>query len=433
MADPKTVPASETSWDVIVIGAGAAGLLAAATSASRGHRTLLLEKNRKLGVKILISGGTRCNLTQATNQAGIAAGFPKYQGKFLRSALAAFPPERIVALLHQAGVDTKVEATGKVFPVSDRAVDVRDALVEFARNQGSHIQCEASVTAIDRRADQFAVSVDSPADTAVMSAAKVIVACGGRSYAGCGTTGDGYAWARTLGHSIVQPVPALTPIRTSNAWVHRHSGLTLADARLLIVSSKSLQMESIPKSTIVDQHRGSLLFTHFGFSGPAALNVSRAITRAENRRELVLVADLVPAQSATELTDAWNRHTQNDGKRSVSAWLAQIIPQRLAASTLVEAGIPGDRRCAELSKVELRRLVRQLKQARLDISGTMGFDKAEVTAGGVSLAEVDSRTLESKLVPGLHFVGEILDIDGQIGGYNFQAAFSSGWQAGQSV
>lgn len=432
MVDSKTPTPAETDCDVIVIGAGAAGLLAAASSASLGRRTLLLEKNRKLGVKILISGGTRCNITHDTNQAGIAAGFPKYQGKFLRSALAAFPPERIVGMLHDAGVATKVESTGKVFPISDRALDVRDALVEVARQQGVTIERDVSVTAIERRGDRLVVITNSALGPIVFGASKVIVACGGQSYAGCGTTGDGYAWARSLGHSIVQPVPALTPIKTKDAWVHGHSGLTLPDARLLVVPRDSLPSESIPKSAIIDQHRGSLLFTHFGFSGPTALNVSRAITRAENRSELALIADLVPAQSVDELTDAWNRHARDDGKRSVSALLALTLPQRLAATMLVQAAIPADRRCAELSKVELRRVLRQLKQAQLDLSGTMGFDKAEVTAGGIALDEVDSRTLESKLVPGLHFVGEILDIDGRIGGYNFQAAFSTGWQAGQS-
>jgi predicted Rossmann fold flavoprotein len=419
------------AWDVVVIGAGAAGLLAAASAASRGRRTLLVEKNRKLGVKILISGGTRCNITHDANQAGIAAGFAKYQGKFLRSALAAFPPERILSLLHEQGVATKVEATGKVFPVSDRAIDVRDALVAFARLQRVVIEREVSVRAIDPVDGGFVIQSDSPLGQ--LHARRVIVACGGQSYPGCGTIGEGYGWARRLGHTIVQPVPALTPIKSSARWLHEHSGLTLPDAELLIVRNDALENHRISKAAVLERQRGSLLFTHFGISGPTALNASRAITRADDRRDLRLAVDLVPAATPEVLLAEWQAAGAADGKRAVSALLSERLPRKLAVTVMAQAEVPTDRRIAELSKLERQWLVRALKANLLEIDGTLGFTKAEVTAGGVALDEVHSKTLESRLVPGLHFVGEVLDIDGLIGGYNFQAAFSTGWSAGAAV
>ncbi len=422
-------------WDVVIVGAGAAGLLASAAAASRGRRTLLLEKNRKLGVKILISGGTRCNVTHDTNQAGIAAGFPRYQGKFLRSSLAAFPPDRIRTLLDEEGVATKSESTGKVFPVSDRAIDVRDALVSFARKQGTVIEREVAVRSIERAATGFAISVVSSQQQSsdVIHAASVIVACGGQSYAGCGTTGDGYAWARNLGHSIVQPVPALTPIKSKSQWLYDHSGLTLPDVGLKVAKLSLLNNSEVPKKAILDQEQGSLLLTHFGMSGPIALNVSRTITRSMDRNKLVLVVDFLPKMTFDSLLQSWKATGESDGKRIVSNLLSDHLPRKLAATLLAQANIPLDRRCAEFSKSEMQSLVRQLKSKVVDVSGTLGFDKAEVTAGGVALDEVDSKSLESKLVPGLYFVGEVLDIDGQIGGYNFQAAFSTGWTAGSAA
>ena len=270
-------------WEVVVIGAGAAGMMAAARAASRGARTLLLEKNRKLGVKILISGGTRCNVTHHTDGPGIATAFPKRQGQFLRSALAALPPRLLLEMIEREGVLTKVEETGKIFPVSDRAIDVRDALVRMLRRSDCQVRPEAPVLGIGLREDGFRLDLSG----GEIVARSIIIACGGQSYPGCGTTGDGYEWARQLGHSIVRPVPALTPIQSPDLWVRQLSGVTLPDA-VLTVADRRLCPDpaSMPKNAILDVRRGSLLLTHFGLSGPAAMDLSRAIARSAHASDL---------------------------------------------------------------------------------------------------------------------------------------------------
>ena len=218
---------SPNRGDVVVIGAGAAGLMAAARAAGRGLKTLLVEKNRKIGVKILMSGGTRCNLTQQTDARGIVAAFGR-QGSFLHSALARLDPEGLVALFHQAGVATKVEGTGKVFPVSDSAVDVRDALVRLTRQAGCEIRTDCAVTDLRRDAEGFSLVTSHE----VLRARNVIVTTGGQSYPGCGTTGDGYRWLEQMGHSLIAPVPALVPIVIGEQWPRELSGITLDDVAL---------------------------------------------------------------------------------------------------------------------------------------------------------------------------------------------------------
>lgn len=426
----REMPSEETPWDVIVIGAGAAGMVAATRAASRQRRVLLLEKNRKLGVKILISGGTRCNLTHNTDVRGVLAAFPKQQAKFLRTALHALPPEKVIELVEGEGVATKAEATGKIFPVSDRAIDVRNAFANMLQRSGAEVQTTTSVQQITKHNDTFRVDTE----TQTFQASRVIVACGGQSYPGCGTTGDGYQWARALGHKIVQPVPALTPIKSPDPWLHELQGMTLPEVRLVVVTKESLSdLHSIPKSAIRDSRRGSLLFTHFGVSGPSVLDASRAITRASEPGELALLADFWADVSYDECVAGWRSRSVNQGATAVRSVLAERHQRRLAESLLTQCNIDPTRKLAELSKAEITRLVQQEKRCPIHVSGTQGFSKAEVTAGGVALNEVDPKTMQSKLVTGLYFIGEVLDIDGPIGGYNFQAAFSTGWLAGSHV
>ena len=420
----------QPEWEVVVIGAGAAGMMAAARAASRGARTLLLEKNRKLGVKILISGGTRCNVTHHTDGPGIATAFPKRQGQFLRSALAALPPQLLLEMIEREGVLTKVEETGKIFPVSDRAIDVRDALVRMLRRSDCQVRPEAPVLGIGLRADGFRLDLSG----GEIFARSIIIACGGQSYPGCGTTGDGYEWARQLGHSIVRPVPALTPIHSPDLWVQRLSGVTLPDA-VLTVADRRLCSDpaSMPKKAILDVRRGSLLLTHFGLSGPAAMDLSRAITRSAHVSELVLVANFTPEQSYEECLRRLREEVCRDGKRQINSVLAECVPRRLALALLELTHIDPTRRLAELSKRQQMQIGASLTRCPINVAGTGGFRKAEVTSGGVALDEVHSKTMESKRVPRCFFAGEVLDIDGPIGGYNFQAAFSTGWLAGSSV
>jgi predicted Rossmann fold flavoprotein len=405
--------------DVAVIGAGAAGLLAAARAGLRGHRVLVLEKNRQAGVKILMSGGTRCNLTHATDRRGIVEAFGP-QGSFLHSALAAFGPEELVSLLAAEGVPTKVEEGGKVFPASDRAEDVRDCLLRLVRRAGVEMRLTTGVMELTRDAQAFLLSTTR----GEVRAGKVILTTGGQSYPGCGTTGDGYRWARALGHTLVPPRPALVPLKCMVPWVRELSGMTLPDVLVRIVAGDTRRVAA--------QRQGSLLLTHFGLSGPVMLDVSRAVTEQPNGAWCA-VCDFLPDLSREKLVERLAQLAATDGKRSVGSVVADWLPRRLAEALLIQAGIDGDGRIAELSKAARKTLVAAVKEQVLPLSGSLGFKKAEVTAGGIALGEVDSRTMQSKLIPGLFLAGEILDLDGPIGGYNFQAAFSTGYLAGESV
>jgi predicted Rossmann fold flavoprotein len=431
MSDKHDEPAAD--FDVLVIGAGAAGLLAAGRSAERGRRTLIVEKNRKPGVKILMSGGTRCNLTHDCNAAGIIAAFGS-AGPFLHSPLAALGPRELVDLFHEEGLPTKTEPGGKIFPESDRAADVLEALLRRLRRSGAELALGEGVTNVERWGNGFSVVTDKRR----LNCDRLIVTTGGKSYPGCGTTGDGYAWLAAFGHTIRRPRPALVPLTSDEAWLRELSGVTIPDVLLHVVdpsaatTTKRRRPGSLPPGVMIER-RGSLLFTHFGLSGPAALDVSRAITGAAKPRELSVVADFLPAIDRDELEKQLQQRAAADGRKLIGTLVSEELPRRLLDALVQRAGIVADRRAAEFSKAERSALVGQVKQCNICVTGSRGFDKAEVTAGGVSLDEVDSRTMQSKLLPNLYIAGEILDLDGFIGGYNFQAAFSTGWVAGGSV
>ena len=451
-----TLPTREESesrcWDVIVVGAGAAGLMAAGSAAIAGNRVLLLEKNKKLGVKILMSGGTRCNITHHCDPRGIVEAFGKRQGSFLHSALAALPPEEVVLLMERLGVETKVESTGKVFPVSNRAIDVRDAMVRFATESGAEIRNLTPVLSIEKipAAEEavgqarFLVATEGEQ----LPARSVIVTTGGKSYPGCGTTGDGYAWLERLGHTMVGTVPALTPLLSNCQWANDLKGITIDPTMIEVlepensgVSSDAVASDtpnapskkSRKKNKPLSSTTNSFLFTHFGFSGPSALDVSREVARHEDRKSLRLRCDFLPSEKFESFVAWLNEKKQAHGKQLVTTFFNGMFPKRLAESIVLSAGIELDQKASELSKTKLMQLARQVKQAEFPLQGTLGFEKAEVTAGGISLKEVDSKTMQSKVVDGLFLAGEILDLDGPIGGFNFQAAWSTGWLAGQNV
>ena len=416
-------------WDVIVVGAGAAGLMAAASAASRSRRVLVLEKNSKLGVKILMSGGTRCNITHHCDARQISEAFgtrgKMAPGNFLRTALATLPPDEVIRMVEGQGVATKIESTGKIFPVSNRAIDVRDALVRIAESSGAQIQSSSPVKGISRITSEtgsessFRVTTESNQ----FECSSVIVTTGGMSYPGCGTTGDGYEWAKSFAHEIIVPVPALTPIACNTEWANLLKGVTLPFCQARILESDS--------GKELDSQRGSLLFTHFGFSGPAVLNLSRAISNRESPKGLAMEFDYLPDESETQLNERFQSWKSTDGKQAIATSLSMELPKRLVSELLAQASVMPSRVHAELTKVETRQIIHQLKSNRLPVGGVLGFKKAEVTSGGVSLASVSSKTMESRRVAGLYFAGEVLDVDGPIGGFNFQAAFSTGWLAGQ--
>ncbi|HMC89628.1 MAG TPA: NAD(P)/FAD-dependent oxidoreductase [Gemmataceae bacterium] len=412
------MPADGGNWDVIVAGAGAAGLLAAARSAEQGRSTLLLEKNRKPGVKILMSGGTRCNLTHATDNRGIVDAFGP-PGRFLHSALAALSVDETVALFEAEGVATKVEETGKIFPVSNKAVDVLNALLRRLARSGATLALGEPLLNLERTNGGFVVRTSSR----TLTARRLILTPGGKSYPGSGTTGDGYDFAARFGHTIVPPRPALVPVTVAAPWVADLRGITLPDVTVRVVEAER----------VLASRRGSLLFAHFGLSGPVILDVSRVVSGHPQPQALVLEVDVLPADKEPELDESLRRESAVSGRKQLAVVLSDRLPRRLCEALLVLAELPIDRKAAALSRAERTRLVQMIKRLRLPITGTLGFGKAEVTAGGVALDEVDSRSMRSKRVPDLFIAGELLDLDGPIGGYNFQAAFSTGWLAGDAA
>ena len=434
------VDAISGCYDVAVLGAGAAGLFAGFAAAEAGHSVVVLEKNRRPGVKILMSGGTRCNLTNARGMRNLrsvsgpidpaydsreAKGARSIQqafgagGAFLGPALKAFSVEATVKFFEGEGLATKIEGNGKIFPASDRAIDVVAVLVRRLERSGAALQCDSSIREVLWEDDIFRIATPDR----FLYAKTVIVAVGGQSYPGCGTQGDGYGIARSFGHAIIEPRPALVPIRVAETWASDLKGLTLTDARAWIASNGGPPLL---------ERREAVLFAHFGLTGPAILDVSRAVARHNGNDRLTLRLDLIP-DNTMETLDETIQRTSRSGRGQVVGMLPGGLPRRLAEVVVASANIPADRIGPELSRDERKRLTATLKGLGMNVTGTLGFAKAEVTSGGVDLNEVDPETLQSRLQPGLFFVGEVLDLDGLIGGYNFQAAWSTGWLAGRSA
>ena len=415
---------SAAKWETIVVGAGAAGLIAAERSGACGRKTLLIEKSKKPGVKILMSGGTRCNLTHHTDCSGIVRAFGK-QGSFLHAPLSHLSPQDVVDLFEKEGVKTKVESTGKVFPRSNRALDVRDALVR--RLNASEVTLKTGEAVTDLSRDQHGEFRVQTANT-IYRCGKLIITVGGQSYPGCGTTGDGYAWLRDWGHTIVPPIPALAPLTTSDQWLHQLKGISFQNVELWADSDVETETQKAKQERLI-RCRGDMLLTHFGLSGPAPMNISRVLGISGGHPPIIY-CDFFPEHRQAELEQLVRHLAQQSGKRSWLTGLSTHMPQRFAESLLKVLGLDGQRRGSEVPNPWVVRVAESLKRLRMKVTGTRGFAKAEVTAGGVALGEVRSKTMESKIVPKLFLAGEILDLDGPIGGFNFQAAFSTGWLAG---
>lgn len=409
---------------IVVIGAGAAGMMAAAVAARRGGDVVVLEKSSKTGVKILMSGGTRCNLTHDTGARGITMAFG-HAARWLQPSVGKWSPSDSIEHFHRLGVPTQRESTGKIFPLSNRAVDVRDALHRDMIDSGAVLELQSAVQSIGATGDGgWVVTTQSRSGQHEVTADRVIVTAGGRSWPGCGTTGDAYAWLSELGHTIVPTRPALVPLVGGTEATRALSGLTLED----VVAEVHDASKATSKKPLI-RRRASWLFTHFGFSGPAAMDVSGTITAARSFRDTRLQLDLVPELSEANLRDAFSQRSGQSSKQTISNAIARWLPSRLASELARSCGAKtssGERTLAEFSSASLNQLIAHLKRWQLPVDDTRGFAKAEVTAGGVSLADVDRRTMQSHRWPGLFIAGEVLDVDGWIGGYNFQAAFSTG-------
>lgn len=375
---------------------------------------LLLEKNQKPGIKILISGGGHCNVTTSLGARDAARHFGPEGARFLRDAIRTTPPSTIREWLHERGVATFESEFEKVWPVSRNSRDVVKALVDRAVDAGAELRLGTGVTGISSRGDgTWSVSTDRGG----WIANALVLATGGLSYPKTGTTGDGYRWLRALGVRLVAPKPALAPLRVDDDWVRELSGLTLDDVEVQLREASG---------RIAWRRRRPLLFTHKGVSGPGPMDASGRIEREPGRYRFHV--DLCPDRSEDEL-----RAALFSGKTSLVNRLSRDfgVPKRLAQSLV--ARFVGDRKASEVSKIQRRQLVQELKGMTLDVRGSLGFSQAEVSTGGIELDQVDPKTMELRAFPGLFVTGELLDVDGPIGGFSFLAAFATGVLAGRAA
>lgn len=406
---------------VIVIGAGAAGLMAAGQAAAAGARVIVLEKNERPGKKLLITGKGRCNITNMEEMPDFINYIPG-NGQFLYSALAKFSNYDLVGFINDLGVETKVERGGRVFPVSDKAADVVAALVKFCRLQGVDFEFSADVEEIT--VSQGRVAQVRLKDSRNYDADAVVLATGGASYPGTGSTGDGYVMAKKLGHSIVPLKPALVPLEVAEEWVKELQGLSLKNAEITVFDgSKKLVSEF-----------GEMLFTHFGISGPIILTISRPVVELlEQGRQVTVKINLKPALETDQLDARIQRDFSKFVNKQFRNSLGELLPKSLIPVMIRLSGIAEDKPVHQVSREERRSLVELILGLPLTITRPRSLKEAIVTAGGISVKEINPKTMESKLVKGLFIAGEVADVDGYTGGFNLQAAFSMGYAAGTSV
>jgi len=409
----------EPVFDLAVVGAGPAGLLAAIAAAELGRRVVLLEQLPRPGVKLLATGGGRCNLTNTLPPGEFPARFGRH-GRFILPALDAFGPDDLRRFLHSLGVPTAAPDGLHVFPVSDSAADVQRALVRRARDLGVRLRLATTARALWIEDDTLRGIQTSSGRVAANA---VVLATGGKGYPDLGATGAGYALARETGHTIVEPTPALVPLVTRETWPRELAGIALSPARVRI------DLPGRPPAGIA----GDLLFTHTGLSGPAVLDLSGDVAvLLRDRAEVPLRLDLAPRTTRAEWLARLDSWPLSEGRKALRTLLAAHFPRALADLLCRLAGLDPATRPAQVSRPARRTLADLFTALPLTVTATEGWDRAMVTRGGVALKEVDPQTLRSRLVPGLAFAGEILDLDGPSGGFNLQWAFSSGHLAGSS-
>ena len=401
--------------DVVVVGGGAAGMLAALFSARGGAQTLLLEKNEKLGKKIYITGKGRCNLTNTAQNEDFFAQVPR-NPRFLRSAMSFFDAGSIVELVEANGTITKVERGGRVFPESDKASDVTRALQRALERAGVEIRKNALVEEILPVEGGFQIRL--PAEQ--ISCRAVVIATGGMSYPATGSTGDGYRFAERLGHTVTPLRPSLVGMKMAGTWHTLLQGLSLKNVRLVARQGKKLVYSQL----------GEMLFTHFGISGPLVIELS---SHLEFDKPAEVFVDLKPGMTEAELDARLQREFEENRRRQLGSVMGHLLPARMVPVLLQLAEISPEIPLSEVPREIRRKLGMTLKHLDLPVTGLRGMEEAIVTRGGVEVREIVPGTLMSKRLPGLFFTGEVLDVDAHTGGFNLQIAWSTGALAGASA
>ena len=407
---------------VVVIGGGAAGLMAAVIAGREGAKVTLLEKMNYVGKKMGITGKGRCNITNACDMSDFIKNTPG-NGKFLYGAYERFTNEDLLQLLHDAGLETKVERGGRVFPASDSALDVRNTFMKLMKHYGVDVHLEEPVKKllID---DGVVTGVVTDKET--YHADAVVIATGGKSYPATGSTGDGYILAAQVGHKITDIRPSLVPIVTEESWVKDLMGLSLRNVELSVVAKNKVQAKMF----------GEMMFTHFGITGPIVLSLSHTVgklMRKKNIGTIGLDINLKPALSPETLDKRLQKDFELYSKKQLINGMKDLLPSRLIPLIIELAGIDPQKPINQISKEERQQIDYMLQHMPLTVKGLRPVEEAIVTAGGISLKEFNPKTMESKLVKGLYGAGEVLDIDAFTGGYNLQAAFSTGYVAAMHI
>ncbi len=405
---------------VVIIGGGPAGMMAAGQAALKGADVVLLEKMKRTGLKLGITGKGRCNLTNTAELTNFLDCFGK-EGLFLRQAFARFFTNDLVGFLESLSLEVVIERGGRIFPKSGSAIEVRNSLFKWIKELGVSVRPSSSVDEILTKGGRL-VGVVTNGEKILCDA--VVLATGGASYPQTGSNGDGYFLSKKIGHSIVSVRPALVPLETNNRHVVKLSGLKLKNVKTTLFANDKK----------IKEHFGEIFFTDFGVTGPGILTLSgKAVDCFDEGKKVALLIDFKPALTEKKLNARLQRELDSLGKKQIKSVLKLIVPVVMIDVVLDETRIPADRKNALVSSTERKKIVQLLKNFHLTINGYRPFSEAIVTAGGVNLKEVNPKSMESKIVKGLFFAGEVLNIQADTGGYNLQAAFSTGWVAGRNA
>ncbi|MFA5133664.1 MAG: aminoacetone oxidase family FAD-binding enzyme [Patescibacteria group bacterium] len=411
-----------TQWDVVVIGGGPAGMIAAGSAAMRGKSVLLLEKNSTLGKKLLLSGGGRCNLTN--NKQNIRTMAAQYKGssQFLMSAFSQFDVAKTLEFFNFRGMETKEEAEGRVFPVSDKAQSVLDALVKYMKDGDVEIRANATVTGLsfDEKNERVAIKIKKGE---TLTAKSCIIATGGVSHPETGSTGEGFLWLEKMGHTIIKNDFALVPVAIKDEWVKKIAGVTLTDIKLTVLQDGKKQYVQ----------KGKILFTHFGISGPMVLNMSKDIGDLLRYGKVIITLDLFPTLDHGALKQRFQDILTTESNKKLKNVLGSLVPTPLVPAILGITQIDGETACHSLRREDRKRIIDCIKAIPMDVKGLLGAEKAIVSSGGVDLHEINFKTMQSRIVPQIYIIGDALNINRPSGGYSLQLCWTTGFIAGQNA